>query len=76
MPLTRLTVDEGPHNNDGLLLHAWDGADSALSAGDDSALGGLPTAGDGRRAYDGRTTVVACVRKAAVASSGRGFLIL
>jgi len=25
MPLTRLTVDEGPHNSDGLLLHALDG---------------------------------------------------
>jgi len=27
MPLTRLTVDEGPHNSDGLLLHAWDGTE-------------------------------------------------
>ena len=25
MPLTGLAVDEGPHNMDGLLLHAWDG---------------------------------------------------
>ena len=25
MPLTRLAVDEGPHNMDGLLLHAWEG---------------------------------------------------
>jgi hypothetical protein len=26
MPLTGLTVDDGPHNSDGLLLHAWDGS--------------------------------------------------
>jgi len=25
MPLTRLAVDEGAHNSDGLLLHGWDG---------------------------------------------------
>ena len=25
MPLTGLAVDEGPHNMDGLLLHAWEG---------------------------------------------------
>ena len=25
MPLMQLTVDEGPHNMDGLLFHAWDG---------------------------------------------------
>ena len=25
MPLTGLTVDDGPHNSDGLLLHGWDG---------------------------------------------------
>ena len=25
MPLTGLAVDAGPHNMDGLLLHAWDG---------------------------------------------------
>jgi hypothetical protein len=25
MPLTQLSVDEGPHNSDGLLLHGWDG---------------------------------------------------
>jgi hypothetical protein len=24
MPLTRFVVDEGPHNSDGLLIHAWD----------------------------------------------------
>jgi hypothetical protein len=27
MSLTALTVDEGPHNMDGLLLHAWDGSE-------------------------------------------------
>lgn len=27
MPLTELTVDDGPHNSDGLLLHAWDGSE-------------------------------------------------
>jgi hypothetical protein len=27
MPLTGLTVDDGPHNSDGLLLHAWDGSE-------------------------------------------------
>ena len=26
--LTDLVVDDGPHNSDGLLLHAWDGAES------------------------------------------------
>ena len=31
MPLTRLTVDEGPHNNDGLLLHAWDGTEKVTA---------------------------------------------
>jgi hypothetical protein len=31
MPLTRLTVDEGPHNNDGLLLHAWDGTEKVTT---------------------------------------------
>jgi hypothetical protein len=25
MPVTGLAVDEGPHNMDGLLLHAWEG---------------------------------------------------
>jgi hypothetical protein len=25
MPLTRLAVDDAPHNNDGLRLHGWDG---------------------------------------------------
>lgn len=25
MPLTQLSVDEGPHSSDGLLLHGWDG---------------------------------------------------
>jgi hypothetical protein len=25
MPLTRLSVDDGPHTNDGLMLHGWDG---------------------------------------------------
>ena len=28
MPLTALAVDEGPHNMDGLLLHARDGSES------------------------------------------------
>jgi hypothetical protein len=42
MPLTRLTVDEGPHNNDGLLLHAWDGTEKV-------------TAFIGRRVMDGLT---------------------
>jgi hypothetical protein len=27
MPLAAFAVDEGPHNVDGLLLHAWDGPD-------------------------------------------------
>jgi hypothetical protein len=27
MPLTGLAVDEGPHNMDGLLLHAWEGSE-------------------------------------------------
>jgi hypothetical protein len=27
MPLTELAVDEGPHNMDGLLLHAWEGSE-------------------------------------------------
>jgi hypothetical protein len=27
MPLTGLTVDDGPHNSDGLLLYAWDGSE-------------------------------------------------
>ena len=27
MPMTGLTIDEGPHNMDGLLLHAWDESD-------------------------------------------------
>ncbi len=27
MSLTGLAVDEGPHNMDGLLLHAWEGPD-------------------------------------------------
>jgi hypothetical protein len=27
MPLTGLRVDDGPHNSDGLLLHAWDGSE-------------------------------------------------
>jgi hypothetical protein len=27
MPLTEIAVDEGPHNMDGLLLHAWDGSE-------------------------------------------------
>lgn len=27
MPLTGLSVDDGPHNMDGLLLHAWDGSE-------------------------------------------------
>ena len=27
MRLTDLVVDDGPHNSDGLLLHAWDGAE-------------------------------------------------
>ena len=27
MPLTGFAVDEGPHNMDGLLLHAWDGSE-------------------------------------------------
>ena len=31
MPLTRLTVDEGPHNSDGLLLHAWDGTEKVTA---------------------------------------------
>jgi hypothetical protein len=31
MPLTQLTVDEGPHNNDGLLLHAWDGTEKVTA---------------------------------------------
>src|ERR1700716_24780 len=25
MPLTRLAVDDAPHNSDGLRLHGWDG---------------------------------------------------
>ena len=31
MSLTRLTVDEGPHNSDGLLLHAWDGTEKVTA---------------------------------------------
>jgi hypothetical protein len=31
MPLTRLSVDEGPHNSDGLLLHAWDGEEKVTA---------------------------------------------
>ena len=31
MPLTGLTVDEGPHNSDGLLLHAWDGTEKVTA---------------------------------------------
>jgi hypothetical protein len=27
MPLTEIAVDDGPHNMDGLLLHAWDGSE-------------------------------------------------
>ena len=27
MPLTEIAVDNGPHNMDGLLLHAWDGSE-------------------------------------------------
>jgi hypothetical protein len=27
MPLTGLTVDDGPHTSDGLLLHAWNGSE-------------------------------------------------
>jgi hypothetical protein len=27
MRLTDLVVDDGPHNSDGLLLHAWDGSE-------------------------------------------------
>jgi hypothetical protein len=27
MPLTGLTVDDGPHTSDGLLLHAWSGSE-------------------------------------------------
>jgi hypothetical protein len=27
MPLTGIAVDEGPHNMDGLLLHAWEGSE-------------------------------------------------
>ena len=27
MPLTAFAVDEGPHSMDGLLLHAWEGAE-------------------------------------------------
>src|SRR5437588_4130152 len=27
MPLTKIAVDDGPHNMDGLLLHAWDGSE-------------------------------------------------
>jgi hypothetical protein len=27
MPLTGLAIDEGPHNMDGLLLHAWEGSE-------------------------------------------------
>jgi len=27
MPFTGLTVDNGPHNSDGLLLHGWDGCE-------------------------------------------------
>ena len=27
MPLTEIAVDYGPHNMDGLLLHAWDGSE-------------------------------------------------
>jgi hypothetical protein len=26
MRLSRFAVDDGPHNSDGLLMHAWDGA--------------------------------------------------
>lgn len=29
MPLTGLAVDEGPHNMDRLLLHAWEGPERA-----------------------------------------------
>jgi hypothetical protein len=25
MQLTQFSVDDGPHNSDGLLLHGWDG---------------------------------------------------
>jgi hypothetical protein len=31
MPLTRFTVDERPHNNDGLLLRAWDGTEKVTA---------------------------------------------
>ncbi len=31
MQLTRLTIDDGPHNNDGLLLHAWDGTEKVTA---------------------------------------------
>jgi hypothetical protein len=27
LPLTGLAIDDGPHNMDGLLLHAWDGSE-------------------------------------------------
>ena len=29
--LARLTVDNGPHNSDGLLLHGWDGAEQVTA---------------------------------------------
>jgi hypothetical protein len=31
MSLTQLTVDEGPHNSDGLVLHAWDGPEKVTA---------------------------------------------
>ena len=31
MSLTQLTVDEGPHNSDGLVLHARDGSENVMA---------------------------------------------
>jgi hypothetical protein len=31
MALTRLAVDESPHNSDGLVLYAWDGAERIMA---------------------------------------------
>ena len=51
MPLTRLTVDEGPHNNDGLLLHAWDGTEKVTAFIGRRVMEGWvdPKQSDGRR---------------------------
>jgi hypothetical protein len=67
MPLTGLAVDEGPHNMDGLLLHAWDGperVEAFISWGNFRTPRKLASGG---RRRGGRRTRLALLRKRATA---------